>query len=578
MEREELGDYLLTKQIGYGTLGRVYAASNRYTKQSFILKVLPEELAKDREFLQRFKEEIVDLAAIDHPHLVKIHNVSSAEGVFFLIANYIADPLGESINLAQYLAIQSSPLSEEKVYKILCQVAEALDFLHQEKRGGKFPLLHGSLKLNNILVEEKEGELCVYLSDYGLARILGIGTILSRTYHILAESLGIIPALYPTSQKHEGGYSPQEQKSKKLSALHTSFLQTYSFLSPEQKRLRDPDLISPATDVYAFGILSYYLLTYHFPEGCFAMPSDQGKRQAFAWDTLIRSTLSPFPNKRVLPLSNLMKQISQKTFPSKNALQSTATVQKMQSLSTQQNNAPAQGSVPITEMVAIPEGMYFRGSDFGNRDERPRHSLFVPSFSLDIHPVTNEQFICFLEAMGGEEKDRNNQDMIRLRDSRIKRRGGKLTIESGYAKHPVVGVSWYGAVAYAKWIEKRLPSEIEWEIAASGGKESFIYPTGEKIEKSQANFFSSDTTPVMSYSPNPFGLYDMAGNVYEWCKDWYHHKYRQDAYPMQGQGPGISKAIRGGCWKSSLDDLPCAKRHKNNPGTMNSTYGFRCAR
>ena len=177
--------------------------------------------------------------------------------------------------------------------------------------------------------------------------------------------------------------------------------------------------------------------------------------------------------------------------------------------------------------------------------------------------------------------DLNNNDIIRLRDSRIKRTAGKLVIESGYAKHPVVGVTWYGASAYAKWIGKRLPSEAEWEAASSGGRENFIYPTGQEIERSQANFFSSDTTPVMSYSPNAFGLYDMPGNVYEWCQDWYAYNYYDTSSqePMNPWGPpqGVYRVLRGGCWKSLKDDLRCSHRHRNNPGAVNGTYGFRCA-
>jgi formylglycine-generating enzyme required for sulfatase activity len=234
----------------------------------------------------------------------------------------------------------------------------------------------------------------------------------------------------------------------------------------------------------------------------------------------------------------------------------------------------------LAEMVVIPGGVYMRGSTEGARDEMPRHEIRLPSFAFDIHPVTNEQFVRFLQAMGGE-KDHNNNDIIRLRDSRIKRSAGKVIIESGYAKHPVVGVTWYGALAYAKWIGKRLPLEAEWEAAASGGHSDWLFPTGPNIERAQANFFSSDTTPVMSYQPNAFGLYDMAGNVYQWCQDWYAYNYYDTSAlePDRPIGPpqGVYRVLRGGCWKSLKDDMRCSHRHRNNPGAVNGTYGFRCA-
>ena len=234
----------------------------------------------------------------------------------------------------------------------------------------------------------------------------------------------------------------------------------------------------------------------------------------------------------------------------------------------------------LTEMVIIPGGTYQRGSNNGSRDEMPTHMVTIKSFALDIHPITNEQFVRFLESMGGE-KDSNNNDIVRLRDSRIKRSGGALSIESGYLKHPVVGVTWYGAFAYAKWVGKRLPTEAEWEIAATGGLEEAIYPTGKKIDHTQANFFSSDTTAVMSYPSNGYGLYDMTGNVYEWCNDWYAYNYYETSIqePDSPPGPqqGVYRVLRGGCWKSLKEDLRCAHRHRNNPGAFNSTYGFRCA-
>ena len=234
----------------------------------------------------------------------------------------------------------------------------------------------------------------------------------------------------------------------------------------------------------------------------------------------------------------------------------------------------------MTEMVVITGGEFYRGSNEGGRDERPRHLVRLNDFAMDISPVTNEQFSRFLEMMGGE-KDSNNQDIIRLRESRIKLSSGKFVIESGYAKHPVIAVSWYGAVAYAKWVGKRLPTEAEWEIAARGGISDAIYSTGNTIERTQANFFSSDTIGVKSYPPNGFGLYDIAGNVYEWCQDWYDYNYYDVSLqePENPQGPlqGVYRVLRGGCWKSLKEDLRCAHRHRNNPGTVNRTYGFRCS-
>lgn len=679
MEQRALGDYKMIKPIGQGTLGTVYLAEHRFMKRQYIVKVLPEELSSDRGFIQRFEEEINALAALDHPNIIKIYNISFAQGQYFLVTDCIVDELGETTNLAQYMVGLRRALEEEELFHILRQVADPLDYAHAKKIGGK-NMIHRCLKPNNILIGKRKPQVDVYLSDFGLSKIIGPGAVLTRTYKNMAEALGI--ALPLVMQKAgQDRYPTPSIEQQKLIPLHTSFLQNYAFLAPEQKRLDSIYPLDAKADVYAFGVLVYFLLMNELPEGIFDMPSSRG-HSGYQWDQLITSCLQNNPNKRPTSLVQALEAIRSEKMtvvieeskkmgqqvPDKPEKKETlvdltakyvasecaelpSLVTQVQTVSSTFTHSPAPvvlapasvvldvsppleelikpkmsdssssfkpnlqisqlerpqtdldpGAIfqvhssvktynperkdvsdvkPIlTEMVIITGGTFYRGSQEGNRDEMPKHQVTLATFAIDIHPITNEQFVRFLEVMGGE-KDSNHNDIIRLRDSRIKRSGGKLSIESGYTKHPVVGVTWYGAVAYAKWIGKRLPTEAEWETAARGKQENAFYPTGDDIEKTQANFFSSDTIAVMSYAPNNYGLYDMAGNIYEWCYDWYGYNYYEISTqePENPQGPlqGVYRVLRGGCWKSLKEDLRCSKRHRNNPGTVNSTYGFRCA-
>lgn len=662
MEQRILGDYKIIKPIGQGTLGTVYIGEHRFMKRQYIIKILPEELSSDRAFIKRFEEEIHSLASLEHPNIVKIHNISFAQGQYFLVGDCIVDDYGETTNLSQYMIGLRRPLNENEIFDILLQIAVALDYAHGKKIGNN-ELVHRSLKPNNILIGKGKQKIEVYLSDFGLSSIIGAGAVLTRTFKNTAEALGIaLPSIIQKAGLDRYPASPLEQNV--LIPLHASFLQTFAFLAPEQKRLDSIHPITGKSDVFAFGVLAYFLLMNELPEGIFEMPSIN-PRYDLEWDQLIKSCLQSKPQKRpdlLVPLletmkldkvqiiveepknaiekihelgneplsadlssaeseqvndssltNNLSPQAKLTTFFENNETQETKSrndeeelipvkpniqasqIQRpktdlnpgaiFQNQPTVKTYSPEPKNISdiqplLTDMIIIPGGNFYRGSHDGNRDEMPRHQITLPNFAIDIHPVTNEQFVRFLEVMGGE-KDSNHNDIIRLRDSRIKRSGGKLNIESGYAKHPVVGVTWHGAVAYAKWIGKRLPTEAEWEIAARGGQESALYPTGDDIEKTQANFFSSDTTSVMSYAATSLGLYDMAGNVYEWCFDWYgynaYEKSMQEPINPQGPFQGVYRVLKGGCWKSLKEDLRCSKRHRNNPGTVNSTYGFRCA-
>jgi formylglycine-generating enzyme required for sulfatase activity/tRNA A-37 threonylcarbamoyl transferase component Bud32 len=605
---EVLGDYIIRKELGQGVFGTVYLAEHRFIKKMYALKVLPESVALDPTFIRRFEAHVSLVAKLDHPHIVKIHNVSYADGVYFLVMDPVVDSLEESMNLGRFLDLKGKFLSESEIEEIAKTIASALDYAHEAG------VVHGGLKLSNLFVMSEGNGIKVVLSDFGITQFIGEGISFLKICESIAKSLS-------------------EYSLEKAKEFSRSFVQSFAFLAPEQKTT-GPSSLENSVDTYAFGVLLYILCLRKLPEGAFELPSKMHPEFQKNWDLLIQKCLAPSPSLRpqklqfalqhdldqpkevpapqvhISEVEKSIENINQMAFefPQAGKLPAPPSVEPSVKpvLKPQEITRPEYDSDPaaifqrdtlvshytprkveekeiepiLTEMAVISGGSYMRGSSEGARDELPRHSVFLSDFALDIHPVTNEQFVRFLLAMGGE-KDQNNNDIIRLRDARIKRSAGKLLIESGYAKHPVVGVTWYGALAFAKWVGKRLPTEAEWEIASLGGQPGILYPTGIDIEKTQANFFSSDTTPVMSYPPNVYGLFDMAGNVYEWCQDWYAYNYYETSSlePQDPMGPpqGVYRVLRGGCWKSLKDDLRCSHRHRNNPGAVNGTYGFRCA-
>ena len=266
-------------------------------------------------------------------------------------------------------------------------------------------------------------------------------------------------------------------------------------------------------------------------------------------------------------------------------------------------------------MVLIPAGSFEMGSDDedADDDEQPVHTVHLDAFYMDKYEVTNAQFKAFVDANPQWQKD-NIEDRFHYGDYLGHWTG--TDYPAGKADYPVVSVSWYAAMAYAEWAGKRLPTEAEWEYAARGGLAGKKYPWGDTISPADANYDEhvGDTTPVGQYAANGYGLYDMAGNVDEWCLDAYDADFYavsdNSRNPIAGgetvQGlrenftsitakAGVDRArawrgnftstptdpicvLRGGSWDDTARLLRVANRDGFTPTTAFDNYGFRCAR
>ncbi len=227
-------------------------------------------------------------------------------------------------------------------------------------------------------------------------------------------------------------------------------------------------------------------------------------------------------------------------------------------------------------LVRIPTGEYCMGSESGTPPERPAHRVSLGSFYIAQYPVTNAQYRQFVLDTGHRTPY--------LDDARAERENWdqeRNLPPAGREDHPVVLVSWHDAQAYCVWAGGRLPTEAEWESAARGGLAGEPYPWGDGINRELANYDNrAGTTPVGSYPSNPYGLYDMAGNVWEWVADWYDPHYYAVSPTEDPQGPatGTVKVLRGGAWLLFPEFCRVSYRFRNNPNFRFNLIGFRLAK
>jgi formylglycine-generating enzyme required for sulfatase activity len=250
------------------------------------------------------------------------------------------------------------------------------------------------------------------------------------------------------------------------------------------------------------------------------------------------------------------------------------------------------------DLARIPPGEFLMGAADGDADQRPVHRVHVSEFFIGRFPVTNDEYARFIRATGHRSPDVRDLPAIAggFREPAFRELSAAYAWQGatpplGHGSHPVVLITYEDAVAYCAWLSGaiqrrvRLPTEAEWEKAARGGIEGRKYPWGNDLEPAQGNFLPDPavkgqrgTRATGTYEPNPFGLYDVVGNVWEWVSDWYSADYYGlgDAHDPRGPAAGVMRIVRGGSWvNTDIAMLQCAYRHKVPADTYAYSIGFR---
>jgi len=244
----------------------------------------------------------------------------------------------------------------------------------------------------------------------------------------------------------------------------------------------------------------------------------------------------------------------------------------------------------VQKFILIEGNSFTMGTANGSENEQPPHLINLNSYLIEPTEVTNIQYATFLNEYNSifiKSGDYEGKLLILLEGNyknekcRIYKSGSIYKVESGYDNFPVIYVSWYGANEYCKHFKMKLPTEAEWEFAAKGGNVSKNYNFSGSNNPEDVSWYAKNANgkvhEVKQKQPNELGLYDMTGNVWEWCSDWYSTYSAAEQINPQGPPNGNKKVVRGGAWYLGTDLLRNTNRYAMEVEHKGSYLGFRCA-
>ncbi|MBE9219546.1 bifunctional serine/threonine-protein kinase/formylglycine-generating enzyme family protein [Dolichospermum flos-aquae] len=525
--------YRPIKFLGEGGFGRTFQAidEKRLNTPCVIKQFLPQQagsaaLQKATELFQQEAKRLQELGK--HPQIPDLEAFFPQDGRLYLVQDFI-----DGQNLLEEFKNQGK-LKEPQIRIILTELLPVLQFIHDNQ------VIHRDIKPENI-IRSKTGQL--FLIDFGVSKETS-GTILTRVGTVTGTP----------------GYAP-----------------------PEQFR----GMVYHSSDLYSLAVTCVRLLTGHFQEADGADKLFDTRKMQWQWQKYV--SLS---QELTTVLETMLQDIPVKRYQSATEVLAALANQKTQVIPTATNppKPPANINVNINpqssftedlgngvklEMIAIPGGTFWMGSPANEAkrhdDEGPQHQVTVPSFFMGKYPLTQAQYQAIMGHNPSYFKGNNR---------------------------PVETVSWDDAVTFCRKLSQRtgknyrLPSEAEWEYACRAGTKT-PFSFGDNITTDLVNYngnypyksapkgkYRQQTTDVGTFPPNAFGLYDMHGNVWEWCEDDWHENYINapiNGSAWKNQSGSNIKLLRGGSWYYFARYCRSALRLKDSRGLSYRLYGFRLA-
>ena len=523
--------YRPIKFLGEGGFGRTFQAidEKRLNTPCVIKQFLPQQtgsaaLAKATELFQQEAKRLQELGK--HPQIPDLEAFFPQDGRLYLVQDFI-----DGQNLLEEFKNQGR-LKEPQIRIILTELLPVLQFIHDNQ------VIHRDLKPENI-IRSKNGQL--FLIDFGVSKETS-GTILTRVGTVTGTP----------------GYAP-----------------------PEQFR----GMVYHSSDLYSLAVTCVRLLTGHFQKADGADELFDTRKMQWQWQkyvslsqeltTVLETMLQDIPTRRYDSAAEVLAALAnQKTIVIPTPINPPKPPANINvNINPQSSFTEDLGKGIKLEMIAIPGGTFWMGSPANeaerDSDEGPQHQVTVPNFFMGKYPLTQAQYQAIIGHNPYYFKGNNR---------------------------PVENVSWDDAVLFCQKLSQRtgknyrLPSEAEWEYACRAGTKT-PFSFGDNITTDLVNYngtypyksapkgkYREQTTDVGTFPPNPFGLYDMHGNVWEWCEDDWHENYIDaptDGSAWNSQSGSNTKPLRSGSWYSDARSCRSAARTRLSRAFRSSRYGFR---